>query len=84
MTRAAYCLLHLQFAEAFRYHPFIFAAVPLLALLWEELLSLLLRDQSHFGRMRALRPALAVLLAALAVFSVGRNIPGCPLSYFRV
>ncbi|MDR3552125.1 MAG: DUF2752 domain-containing protein [Clostridia bacterium] len=84
MTRAFYCLLHLDFAQAFRYNPFCFVLAPILGVAWAEGLSALLRGRAFRLNHRVAKPLLCALALLLVLFDIGRNIPACPLSYFKV
>lgn len=84
MTRAFYCLLHFNFAGAFRYNPFSFLLAPLLALFWTNGLIYFLRGRGFLHLKKVPVTAIIVCVALLILFALGRNIPGSPLFFFRV
>ena len=83
MTRAMYFLFHLDFARAFRYHPFCFAA-PMLGIVWLQGLLALARGRGLRLPRGAVLGAVAAVAALMVLFDVGRDIPGWALSYFKV
>ena len=80
MTRAAYCLLHLDFIDAWRMHPFIYAVVVYLFLfLWNRYVLL-----HKAGKI--MKGLLIVLVAAMILYYIWRMFhyfPGePPMSYY--
>lgn len=73
--RAVHNLLHGDFAAAFRLNPLMMVLAPVLAGLWIR------RGEAAFT---ALRPVwIWVVLTAVVLFSVLRNLPMAPFTYFK-
>jgi len=73
--RAVHNLLHGEFAAAFRLNPLMMILLPAVAGAW------LARGE---GAFTALRPVwIWVVLSVILLFSVLRNLPMAPFSYFK-
>jgi hypothetical protein len=73
--RAVHNLLHGEFAAAFRLNPLMMVLLPAVAGMW------LARREAAFT---ALRPVwIWVVLSVILLFSVLRNLPMAPFSYFK-
>lgn len=83
MTHALYSLLHLRFAAAFFYNPFVYPLTLFLSILTTVFYIYLLTGKPHI-RLRLPKSAAVVLVAVLALFMVLRNIPVRPFSYFKI
>ncbi len=79
--RALHQLLHGHLAEAFRYHPLLVALLPL-SLAWAAGDT---RRARSGRRPLSLRPGLWwCLLAGILLFTIARNLPVAPFSYFAL
>jgi hypothetical protein len=73
--RAVHNLLHGEFAAAFRLNPLMMVLLPAVAGMW------IARREAAFT---ALRPVwIWVVLSVILLFSVLRNLPMAPFSYFK-
>jgi hypothetical protein len=73
--RAAHNLLHGNFAAAFRLNPLVLTIFPLALGVW------LVRGDDAFSRLRPIW--IWLLVALIMLFSILRNLPVPPFSYFR-
>lgn len=73
--RAAHNLLHGNFAAAFRLNPLVLTIFPLALGVW------LVRGDDAFGRLRPIW--IWLLVGLIMVFSILRNLPVLPFSYFK-
>jgi hypothetical protein len=73
--RAVHNLLHGELAAAFRLNPLLIILAPALAGIW------LVRGEAAFA---SLRPVwIWIVLSVILLFSVLRNLPMAPFTYFR-
>lgn len=80
MTRAAFCLIHLKFVEAFRLHPFIYVLLGYAVIFgWNRYIRL-----QKMGKR--LKTGLIVIMGAMILFYIWRMaiyFPGdSPMSYY--
>jgi hypothetical protein len=73
--RAAHNLLHGNFAAAFRLNPFVMTIVPLVLGVW------LVRGDAAFSRLRPIW--IWLIVGVIIGFSILRNLPIPPFSYFK-
>lgn len=73
--RAVHNLLHGEFAAAFRFNPLVLVLVPTMAVMW------IARREEPFARLRPVW--IWIVLGVIVVFSVLRNLPMAPFSYFK-
>ncbi|MEI6781467.1 MAG: DUF2752 domain-containing protein [Verrucomicrobiota bacterium] len=79
--RASHQLLHGHLAAAFRFNPVLVVSLPLLSWLGTRFA---LQKARHHPFSLGLRPVwLWLILAAVLVFSVLRNLPGAPFAMLR-
>lgn len=84
MTRAVHHLLHLDFPATFRFNPFVFAVVPLLAFVWACLFRRILTGKKTLSTIR-IHPAVGITVTVVIIaFWILRNLPVPPFSYFKV
>jgi hypothetical protein len=73
--RAVHNLLHGEVAAAFRLNPLVMILLPPVAAMW------LVRGEAAFA---SLRPVwIWIVLAVILLFSVLRNLPMAPFTYFK-
>ncbi len=73
--RAAHNLLHGNFTTAFRLNPFVLTIVPPTLGVW------LVRGEAAFSRIRPIW--IWLIVTVIIAFSILRNLPIAPFSYFK-